>query len=359
MLDKDETIRSLSEEIQRLREQLLQENSRFTKQLEERERQLNQELSQMQQVFRSKEVENQHLREQHQQANSRAARQLEERERQLNQELRQVNQQLRRVHYEKGRQLEERERQLGRVNQQLETAELVVAQFEKRVTELEQQLSQREQQNPESSIRVKKLPSFKLRWRKGKRAPCAIGRDTDAVVDGNMVYLRNRNTEKVYSCDVTTGRWSQLPNCTRKTCSLTIINGWLTTVGDGKLSNELFSLTGKGKERQWTKKFPPMPTKRQLTTSLCTGTALVVAGGWGVGGILSTIEVMNTETLQWSTADDLPQPMYFTSATVCGDCISLYAGGKGCTLESCQVSLHLFSECPHPVLCSQFIGSKS
>ena len=71
-----------------------------------------------------------------------------------------------------------------------------------------------------------------------------------------------------------------------------------------------------------------MPTKRSHTTALCTGTALIVAGGEGEGGaILSTVEVMNTENYQWSTAADLPQPMHGTSATVCGDRMIIYMLG--------------------------------
>ena len=53
-----------------------------------------------------------------------------------------------------------------------------------------------------------------------------------------------------------------------------------------------------------------MPTKRQWTTALCTGTTLIVAGGMGVDTVLSIVEVMNTESHQWSTAADLPEPMY-------------------------------------------------
>ena len=35
---------------------------------------------------------------------------------------------------------------------------------------------------------------------------------------------------------------------------------------------------------------------------------------------------MNTETHQWSTAADLPEPRYKLSATVCGDCIYVLEG---------------------------------
>ena len=244
------------------------------------------------------------------------------------------------------KQLEERERQLGRVNQQLQKADQVVAQFERRVAELEQLLSQ---QNPEASSRGKELASIKLKWRESKRASYGMCRFTDAVVDGNTVYVRNGGTVVICSYDATTDSWSLLPDCIEEYGSLTVINGRLTTVG-GVMSNELSSLTGEGSSRRWTKKYPPMPTKRWLTNSLCTGATLIVAGGMGKGGALSTVEVMNTENHQWSTAADLPQPIYLASATVCGDRIYMLGGlDKHIATKSvytCSVSALLQSRVP-------------
>ena len=52
-----------------------------------------------------------------------------------------------------------------------------------------------------------------------------------------------------------------------------------------------------------------------------------MAGGWGEGDRqLSTVEVMDTETYQWSTAADLPERMSNVSATVCGGQLFLLGG---------------------------------
>ena len=214
---------------------------------------------------------------------------------------------------------QEKEIHVGRLNQQLENSEQLVAQFERRIAELEQQLSQREKQNSsKASSRGKELTNFKLKWKKGKRAPCEIERWYDAVVDGNTVYVRREETVEIYSYDVSSESWSQLPNCVNGHSSIAVINDWLTTIGGwcpSAYSDELFSLTGEDNSKRWTRKFPPMPTKRQCATAQCIGTTLIVIGGWGIGGVLSTVEVMNTKTHQWSTAADLPEPLYNASAT--------------------------------------------
>ena len=286
-------------------------------------------------AVQDKEEEIQQLRQQIRDKDQPIRQQLEEGERQiglLNQQLQQVqleSDQNARLKEQQDRILQEKERQLGHVNQQLEASEQVVAQFERRIAELEQQFSQREQQKMKASSRGKELTSFKLTWREGKRAPCGMFRYCNTVSDGNTVYVMKSSTGNIYSYDVISDSWSQLPDCVHWDGSIAVINGCLTTIGGYSYpnrSNELLSLTGKGSGRRWTQQFPPMPTKRKLTTSLCTGMALIVAGGCGESGRgLSTVEVMDTQTHQWSTAADLPQPIYRASGTVCGD--QLYYAG--------------------------------
>ena len=273
-----------------------------------------------------KQEENQQLRRQLQQERDRANRQSHVEER-VRQQLRESDQTL----TECRKQLQEKERQFGHVNQQLEARKQVVARLERRIAELEQQLSQKEQPKAKPSSGAKELASFQLRWREGKRAPWKWYRASDAVVDGSMVYIQpGRSNSKIYSYDVTSDSWSLLPDCVHENGSIAVINGCLTTVGGGSYpyySNELFSLTGKGSIRRWTKKFSPMPTKRSWTTSLCIGITLIVAGGMGVRGtVLSTVEMLNTESHQWSTAANLPQPMFCASATVFGDQVYLLGG---------------------------------
>ena len=268
-------------------------------------------------IIASKEEENQELRQQLQQERDRTCKQFEERERQPQQEN---NQALR----ENRTQLQKREH--AHVIQHSKPYEKVVAQFDRRIVELGQK---REQRNPKASSKGKEPISSKLRWREGKRAPFRMSRWCDAVADGNTVYIRGGGSVMTYCYNVTSDRWSKLPDCVYDNGSITIIKGWLTNVGGysySHYSNELFSLTGKGSSRKWTKKFPPMPTKRMCTIAVYIETTIVVAGGWGEGGVLSTVEVMSTENHQWSTTADLPQPVYCASATVCEDQLYVLGG---------------------------------
>ena len=244
-------------------------------------------------------------------------------------ELRQQSQQLER---EKGMEVEEKkrelrqkmdeidrlERQLRHVNQQLEESEKAIAQFQRQITELEQ-------------LRKEQRASIKLTWREGKKAPCKMSISYCAAVDDSTLYIRA--TRQMFSYTISTSSWSQLPNSPVEFCPLVIINNLLTLVGGNPhcdtLTNQLFSLTGEGSGRRWTEEFPPMPTKRQGTTALCTGTALIVAGGRDKDMLtLQAVEVLNTETLQWSTAADLPQPLTFAPAAVCGDHVYIMGESK-------------------------------
>ena len=75
-----------------------------------------------------------------------------------------------------------------------------------------------------------------------------------------------------------------------------------------------------------------------------------------MGGVLSTVEVMDMNTLEWYTAASLPEAVYDMSATVCGGCFYLLGGldkyGKRtnavftCTLDSLICSCHPPSRTP-------------
>ena len=238
---------------------------------------------------------------------------------------------------EKARTIDARERQLRQLNQQLQENEQALADFQRKHLDSEQRLVAKDQQIRELQQQTDDQPTAKLHvrghsaregplclsWRKCGRAPRTMS-GPSSVADGKTAYFNPYTSKDVYSYDSEEQTWSCLPQCTHSDFSLAVVNGLLTAIGGGwgtDVTNQLFSLTG---ERKWVEHFPPMPTKRYATAAVCGGTSLVVAGGLGnIFTHLDTVEVMDTETLQWSTASSLPFPLRYASATICQDRIYL------------------------------------
>ena len=265
--------------------------------------------------------------------------------------------------------VETKERELQQKQEQLQTYELIVSECQQSLTEkdkiisdLQQNLSAHgikghytasggllPQQQPVTTphaIAVQKDIS-KMTWREGVSAPEKMARGA-VVVHGNTAYFRPDGSYKVYSYQNIHGaeQWSRLPDNTNGNFGLAVIDGLLTSVGGYYNSSSiktLLSLTGEGERQQWSEVFPPMPTPRSATACVTTeqGLDLVVAGGYA-GGLLDTVEVMNINTKQWTTASSLPQKCSVLSTAVCGDTLYLAGGLAGFTLSkavfTCSIS---------------------
>ena len=197
---------------------------------------------------------------------------------------------------------------------------------ERTIQELQQQLRQRRGQGREE---VKATGAsggrIELRWRGGGRAPCKMSGKV-APVDGGVAYFSPREHVMI-AYNSARNKWSELPKCPNDGFSPAMINGLLTAIGGMKsileFTNSLVSLTGK----KWTVRFPAMPTKRRWTSAVCSGRSLIVAGGLGEGHErLRVVEVMDTETLQWSTASSLPRSLCGELAAICGDQVYMPGG---------------------------------
>ena len=189
------------------------------------------------------------------------------------------------------------------------------------------QLAGQRQEEGEASDAAASGGSIKLRWRDGGRAPCEMWGEVTAV-DGGVAYFQPQGFIEpiVIAYNSANNKWSELPKCPNHGFSLAIINSLLTAIGGetptNEVTNTLFSFT----DSEWTEQFPPMPTKRWLTTAVCSGRSLVVAGGSTGYKFLSTVEVMDTESLQWSTASNLPHTLHQATATLCGDQVYILGG---------------------------------
>ena len=221
--------------------------------------------------------------------------------------------------------------------QSLQQQELIaqLQQKEEMIKELQeenQHLKQENQRFLQELAIVRQKTELRLSWKKCRAAPCTMCRGS-VTQHNNMAYFRPAGSSQVHSYHSGSEKWSTLnPECPTKQFTLTVVSGLVTAVG-GKYytyTNTLLSFK-KGWRKRWVEHFRPMPTKRAFTAVVCSGKALVVAGGMAKeeGGEfvkLTVVEVMNTETQQWSTVSSLPQPLIEASATVCGD--SIYLVGR-------------------------------
>ena len=181
-----------------------------------------------------------------------------------------------------------------------------------------------------------RVSRLQLEWSdENKRAPCGMVAHCNAVVHEKVVYFQPTDTNSLYAYHSETDKWNQLLNVKNRNCSMAIVNGFLTAIGGSKFmtrhSGKLYSLTstghGKDKGMKWTKLPPSMPTKRSETCALCVEMALIVSGGEGKSGkALTTVEVKNTDTNQWSSATDLLEPLWGASSILCGNHFFIVGG---------------------------------
>ena len=247
-------------------------------------------------------------------------------------------QQLRQVTLEKDRVIEAREGQLRELNQQLAASEQQSAhlqqnllQRENRIHELQEELQHLQQKLDQvlQQVMVTQKGKRTLIWKTCKPPLYAMCRGTSTVC-GNMAYFAQAGSSQVHSYNSDTEEWFVLPECHRENFTLTVVSGRVTAVGGRQsldYTNTLISFKEKGERRKWVEHFPPMPTKRAFTAVMCKGKALVVAGGKGEGiDRLTKVEIMDTDTLQWSAASSLLHPLNQATATVCGDRVYLVGG---------------------------------
>ena len=261
---------------------------------------------------------------------------------------------------EKERMAEERERlerQLIDVDKLLNECEQTLEEFQRQLSEFEQIRRQQNDFLPKNE-REKAQSTIKMRWTEGSKTPTKMSALTDAVLHDDLVYIMDTGDEienKIYVYNHSSFLWSQLPNSPTKSCPLVIIRDLPTLIGGFlgiNLTNKLYSLVADrtSDNKEWIQTFPPMPSKRWGAAAVCTCNALIVAGGGRGGQIRGTVEVMSTETHQWSTAANLPKPLCHSSMKICGDRVYIVGGIDEDPLPSKSVYAYYASDaCFQPV----------
>ena len=197
-----------------------------------------------------------------------------------------------------------------------------------------------------------------MQWQDEPKAPQKMYRGS-AAVDANMAYFNGHHSITVHSYDSDAREWRRLPDAPHTRSTLVVVHHILTMVG-GRISDRatdsLLSLMGEGRDKKWLPNPPAMPTKRYNTAAVCSGHSLIVAGGEDSNALaLATVEVLDTDTRQWSIASSLPHPFSWATISICGERLYMLGGwdptGYGTrSVLNCSVPELLQSCQPQPTL---------
>ena len=166
-----------------------------------------------------------------------------------------------------------------------------------------------------------------MRWQKEPKAPQKMYRGS-AAADTNIAYFNGNHTAAVHSYNSDAREWHRLPDAPHTHSTLVVVHHILTMVGgeiSGRATDSLLSLMGKGRGKKWLPHLPAMPTKRYFTAAVCSGHSLIVAGGDG-SNRLATVELLDTDTRQWSIASSLTRPLTNATISICGERLYMLGG---------------------------------
>ena len=138
----------------------------------------------------------------------------------------------------------------------------------------------------------------------------------------------DNNKYIVMTYDISAGKWATLPPYNTRYFAMTAIDNNLVLVGGNRRDGASSKMLGMWSEdsKQWTHPYPDMTTPRFSCSAVVYKKYLVVAGGEGIGGRLSSIEVMNTNTKRWYAGP--PTPIAWSEMkTAIADNMCLFMGG--------------------------------
>ena len=177
-------------------------------------------------------------------------------------------------------------------------------------------------------------------WVEGGCAPEAMCRGA-AVVHGNTAYFRPGGSFYIYCYKHTPGdkgKWLILAMNPYENFGLAVIDSFLVSIGgeDTHPSGALLALSMEGGTKWLAGEFPSMPTPRCSAACVTSQHILVVAGGLAGRMYLDTVEVMDMDSKQWSSASPIPEKLWLLSPAICGDTLYL-AGGASHSVPSKSV----------------------
>ena len=203
-------------------------------------------------------------------------------------------------------------------------------------------------------------PQCKPKWRKGADLPVEMVRPHLVKIRDNL-YCGGGSTGRidtvklVYEYNTIMDTWSPLPPCPTYQHGLSELNGKLVSIGGVEADAHLSTITNKLYEFQdseWVAALPPMHTARFALSAFTYNTHLFACGGvtrWTSAKqhtCTTTVEMLNSETGQWTTLAPLPFALRSMSVSISGERCYLIGGEhQGVVVrKACSAPLPLLIE---------------
>ena len=164
-----------------------------------------------------------------------------------------------------------------------------------------------------------------LKWRRGKDTPTDRLLFASSVVINGMVYCGgNDATNVVIQYNPESGDWSELPRSPVMGFAITSLNGQLVLAGGDSGDDTRITVWDSGRSK-WVLPYPPMPTGRAMAAAVGYQNYLIVACGYKCK---SEVEVLDSSSGRWYSAQPVPVGGRMMSSVVVGDC--WYLSSLGC-----------------------------
>ena len=160
------------------------------------------------------------------------------------------------------------------------------------------------------------------------------------MVHRGTVYVSMRRS--VFAFSVSEDKWTELEPPLYGYSCMAVVRDKLTTIGgydnEHAGTNSLLCLSETTSGTKWEELLPPMLTKQVRAAAVTTSNHLVVAGGRSDEIVLSytlrEVEILDLDSLQWSSASSSPQALGYPHMTLCGEHLYL---SEDITIFSCSV----------------------
>ena len=161
-------------------------------------------------------------------------------------------------------------------------------------------------------------------------------------IGGGLADGDNKNIVMAY--DVSAGRWATLPPYSTHNFAMSVVDSHLVLVGGKRRDDGFSKVLGVWSEdsKKWTHPYPDMTIPRRSCSAFTYKSWLVVAGGTGAGGRLSSVEVMNTDIKRWYAGPPTPIAWSSMKSAIVDDMCYFMGGtieGTGETNKAYSVSL--------------------